>query len=381
MVALPQIVEFLRILPMSLRGHRGFGDWRLSVGALRPVHAIEWLVPLAFGRYDLMGEGGMWGASLFEGKLPIYLSLYPGLLSLVLVASSGRPRSRAAWWAWGMVGAGLFFALGGHNPVAAWLLELPGGSAFRYPIKVWPLVAVGASLLCGIGFQRTVGRAIGSAGEEAPRLRLPAAALGVLALFLVGIGLVLVLAPERFEAVVAAYAPASWPGRFAVVERLRWMATIVVSCALLGGLAAGFTLSRTRPFLGAAFLLALQAVGQVFFLHSLVATDEVRFYQDPPPSPDRGRQGRSGGPRRLSAPVRPVRPDDRAGQPALSGRSARSPWTCPRSRESGTACVTSWIDPPRGSGRSSPGSRRRWSRARRTTPSASVPCPDGASRR
>lgn len=281
LVALPQIVEFLRILPTSLRGHQGFGEWRLSVGALRPVHAIEWLVPLAFGRYDLMGEGGMWGASLFEGKLPIFLSLYPGLLALVLIVSSGRPRSRAAWWGWGMVAVGVFFALGAHNPVAVWLLELPGGGAFRYPIKVWPLVAVGASLLCGLGFQRTVGRAF---GNDAPRLRVPAAALSLLALALLGIGAVLVWAPERFDALFMTYAPASWPARFAVAERVRWTVTIVASCGILAGLAAGFALCRTRPRLGAGFLLALQAVGQVFFLHSLAVTDQTRFYRAAPPA-------------------------------------------------------------------------------------------------
>jgi len=282
LVALPQIVEFARILPLSLRGHQGFGEWRLSVGALRPIHAIEWLVPLAFGRYDLIGEGGMWGAELFEGKLPIFLSLYPGLLALVLVAASGRPRSRAAWWGWAMVGVGIFCALGGYNPAAAWLFELPGGGAFRYPIKVWPLVAVGASLLCGIGFDRTFGAAI--AGRGRARLRPAGIALGVLAVALLGVWLVLVLAPGRFEAVVLSHAPASWPDRFAAVERARWIATIVASVAILAGLGGALALGRTRPVLGASLLLALHSVGQVFFLHPLAVTDQVSFYREPPPA-------------------------------------------------------------------------------------------------
>ncbi len=307
LVAAPQIVEFLRILPTSLRGHQGFGDWRLSVGALRPVHAVEWLVPLAFGRYDLVRDGGLWGASLFEGKLPIFLSLYPGLLSLVLVACSGRPRSRAAWWGWGAVGVGVFLALGSHNPAAVWLFQLPGADAFRYPVRIWPLVAVGASLLCGIGFQRTVGRAIGgpaadlvaglvadpvraedavggeSAGPRA-RLRPPALALGLLGFALLAVALFLALAPGRFEALVLAAAPAGWPVHYAAVERARWVATVVASFGVLLGLAAGFALARTRPSAGAALLLALQAVAQVTLLHSLAVTDRVQYYETPPPA-------------------------------------------------------------------------------------------------
>ncbi|HLE85424.1 MAG TPA: hypothetical protein VJG13_13880, partial [Thermoanaerobaculia bacterium] len=60
LVALPQIVEFLRILPATYRGYWGYAAWRHTVGAWSPAHAIEWLVPQAFGRYDLWGAGGFW---------------------------------------------------------------------------------------------------------------------------------------------------------------------------------------------------------------------------------------------------------------------------------------------------------------------------------
>src|SRR4051794_18127407 len=85
-------------------------------------------------------------------SLPYYLSLYPGLLALALLAASGLPRSRAAAWAWGGIACGLFFSLGRFNPVAGWLLV--HAKSFRYPIKFWLPVAIGAALLCGLGSER-----------------------------------------------------------------------------------------------------------------------------------------------------------------------------------------------------------------------------------
>ena len=89
---------------------------------------------------------------------PYYLSLYPGLLALALIAASGRPRGRAAWWAWGGIAFGIFLSLGRFNPVAEWLFTLPGQKSLRYPVKFWLPVAIGAALLCGIGFERLLVR-------------------------------------------------------------------------------------------------------------------------------------------------------------------------------------------------------------------------------
>ena len=192
-------------------------------------------------------------------------------MALVLVASAGRPRSRAAGWAWGMVGVGVFVALGAHNPVAAWLFGLPGAGAFRYPVKVWPLVAVGAALLCGIGFQRTVGRAIGRGGGDAesrpPRLLPPASPWASSAVCLLAVGAVLVLAPDRFEALVLALRA----GELAGPVRGGRADAVAGDRDGVGGAAGGAgrrprPLPRPVPAVGAALLLALQAAGQVFFL-------------------------------------------------------------------------------------------------------------------
>ena len=289
LVALPQIVELLRILPASFRGHWGYGDGSLAVGAWRPVHALEWLVPLPFGRFDLRGPGGFWGGSLFGGALPIFLSLYPGLLALGLVAASGRPRSRAAWWAWGAVGAGLLLSTGGGHPLGRWLLAVPGAEALRYPVKCWLLVAVGAALLCGLGWERCFGRGADGFGREAegsgPRSpRRLGWALSALGLLLAAVAAWLLLAPGAFDRWMLASEPGGWPAAWAAAERGRWLATLVISAAVLAGLALALLLVRRRPLLGAALLLAVHAGGQLQLLRPLLLTEAASRYREPPPA-------------------------------------------------------------------------------------------------
>lgn len=275
LVSLPEIVELLRVLPATYRGYRGYTALSPSVGSFQPIHALEWLVPTAFGRIDLVGAGRFWGAPFFGGERPLFLSLSPGFLALALVAASGRPRGRAAWWAWGGVGLGGFLALGGYNPLLRWLLELPAAHAFRFPVKAWLLVAVGASLLCGLGFERAFGRE-----RRLGRVGWPLAAL---AAALLGVWLVLLLLPRRFEGWVLAHARAGWTPELAAAERARWLAVVVVSLVLLAALGACLALARRRPALAAALLLAVHGAGQLHLLRGVRVTDEAAFYRQPPP--------------------------------------------------------------------------------------------------
>ena len=96
LIALPQIVEFLRVLPLSFRGHVGYSVKGVTTASWDPRQAAEWLIPFVFGRPDLLSNGGFWGSQFFTGVPPYYLSLYPGLLTLALIAATGRPRGRAA---------------------------------------------------------------------------------------------------------------------------------------------------------------------------------------------------------------------------------------------------------------------------------------------
>lgn len=280
LAALPQLVEFLRVLPETHRGYWGYSEWRHTVGSFRPIHALEWLVPTAFGRFELSGVGGFWAMPLFDGELPLLLSLYPGLLALALVAASGRPRTAAAWWGWGAVVLGIFLALGGHNPLGRWLFELPGAEAFRYPVKLWLLVAVGAALLCGLGFERV---AAGLRERRGPGVRTLAWALAGLGVLLVAVWLFVVLAPGRFDAWLLANARPEWTADLAFAERARWIANLVVSFALLAALGGALFLARRRPLLGLSLLLLVHASGQLYLLRGLTTTDESRFYRRSPP--------------------------------------------------------------------------------------------------
>ena len=135
--------------------------------------------------------------TFYGGNTPLFYSVFPGVLALALVASVGRPRSRAAWWALLVCLVGLFFALGAWNPVVRLLYHLPGASALRFPVKFWLAVALGGSLLCGIAFERI--------GESRRRLAIPLALLGALYL---GMWLLFRQAPEGLtgeEAVIARF--------------------------------------------------------------------------------------------------------------------------------------------------------------------------------
>ena len=99
LIALPQIVEFLRIVSLSFRGYWGYSASGATTASWNPATALEWLLPLAFGPPDI----SYWGRFLHQGAPPLIYSLAPGVLALVLVwAAVGRePGSvggRGRWW-------------------------------------------------------------------------------------------------------------------------------------------------------------------------------------------------------------------------------------------------------------------------------------------
>ena len=100
---------------------------------------------MAFGQPDLL----YWGQRFFGGRMPLLYSVYPGILALVLaIVATGRG-GRWVLWCWALVAVGIFFAMGSYNPLAAWLLTLPGMQIFRLPVKLWFLVACGLAILAG----------------------------------------------------------------------------------------------------------------------------------------------------------------------------------------------------------------------------------------
>lgn len=277
LLALPQLVEFRRILPMSFRGHRGYTAEAATVASWDPRQIAEWLIPFVFGRPDLIGRGSFWGSRFFTGVPPYYLSLYPGLLSLALIAASGKPRSRPAWWGWGLIAAGLFLSLGRFNPVAEWLFTLPGRGSLRYPVKFWLPVAAGAAILCGLGFQRLL---FGDEDERRRARRRFGLGLLVLALALGGTWAWLSFNAGPAESWMAGFVPES----FVANERLRWAGLCFLSVAVIGVLGICARIGRRRPALGGALLLGLHAVVQLLLLRPLYPTDAVLPYRIPPPA-------------------------------------------------------------------------------------------------
>jgi hypothetical protein len=262
LAAAPQLVEFLRILPATFRGHWGYSQWVASAASLHPAAAVEWVLPLFFGAPDL----AFWGGRFFTGGSPLYYSLFPGVLALALVAASGRERLRAVYWAWALVAIGLFLAFGTHNPVARAVLGLAGGLA-RLPVKFWWLGALGGSLLCAIGFERLLA---GRGRRPFAFVLAVLAALHATWLFVAarrGVGSDLVEALLPLEA-----SPA-----MVEQERLRWIEMAALSLALTLAVAGVSWVLQRRPRAGGA-LLALHLAGQLFLLHPLRPTDDAAFY-------------------------------------------------------------------------------------------------------
>lgn len=277
LLAAPQLVELWRILPTSLRGMRGYGADGGVVGSLHPRQALDWWLPFASGRVDLLLQGAFWGGALYGGKPPIFLSLFPGVLGFVLVgASCGAPPAgveadgyrRWRRWAWVAVALGVALALGAANPLARPLFRL---GPLRYPVKFLLLAVPGLAILAGLGWQRTL-----AAGT---RLRLglwlAAGAYG-------GVWMILTVLPAASERWLRALVPATLADDFVRGERLRWAGTcfltLVVTLALLAVERAGRE-PRRRWLRG--LLLGVHVAGQMLLLRPLLATDEARFYRAP----------------------------------------------------------------------------------------------------
>jgi hypothetical protein len=266
-VAAPMLVEMARILPMSFRGYFRYSLEAMLSQSWDPRSSLEWVLPLVFGRPDL----AFWGQRYYGGNPPLLFSVFPGILALALVVVAGRPRTRAAAWGWVVTLGGLFFALGAWNPLVQLLVRLPGAAVLRYPVKFWLAVAIGASLLCGVGLARVV--------ESARFRRRLLLTLLVFAAAYLGLGIFLVtpaatvlgtLDPDRLAAATLARE----------LARARFTCWSLVAVAL--ALAAAAWLWRRRPALGGALLLLVHLVSQLVLLQPLYDSDDTLPYTTPP---------------------------------------------------------------------------------------------------
>ncbi len=277
LLAAPMLIEFLRILPLSYRGYWQFSIRAALAQSWDPRSALEWLLPFFFGRPDFT----FWGSRYFGGNPPFFYSLFPGVLCLCLIALAGRPRRRAAVWAWAAALGGLFFAAGAWNPVVRLLYHLPGASALRYPIKLWLAVAVGCSLLCALGFERFL---------EGGRRRL-ARIMAVAAACYLTAWTLLLWSPPWLAAALARLDPERLNAPTLARESARWSALCFLSLVTLAlfalALAAGRRWGRaeggpTGQRAAGAALLAVHLLSQGFFLSALFDADDSSPYTREP---------------------------------------------------------------------------------------------------
>ncbi len=293
LVAAPQVVEFLRIAPGSYRGVQGYSTEAATVASWSPVNLWEWLVPMAFGKPDLF----YWGSRFHAGRLPLFYSFYPGLLALVLAlvgsaawrsgrkGSGPRPKLAGGEWStdwlkigWVLIAVGFFFVMGSYNPLASWLLSLPGMQIFRLPVKLWFLVAVGMALLAGGGMQRFVD---GSADRLLRRWLIATLAL------VAALAGWFHLAADTATSLVGGWMPPRSIDGHAALEVARWVEALSISAGLVA-VALGVVLvagtARAREWsrgtvVAGGLLLAVHVLGQVVLLAGLAPTDSIRGYQ------------------------------------------------------------------------------------------------------
>ncbi len=276
LLAAPMLVEFLRILPLSFRGYWQYSPAAALSQSWDPRSFAEWLLPFFFGRPDFT----FWGQGFYGGNPPLFYSCYPGLPALALVLLAGRPRGRGWWrshrgWAWGWVAAGLFFALGAWNPLVRLLYHLPGAAVLRFPVKFWLAVAIGAALLCGLGFERLF------AGAGGGRRRL-GWILGALAAIGAAAFWIFLRLPGPVDRWLRQLNPQRLSGALFERQRLDWAWLAFLSLAVLALLVLVLALARRRPSAAGALFLALHLAAQLFLLQPLYDSDAAEHYTRPP---------------------------------------------------------------------------------------------------
>jgi len=272
-LALPQIVETLRVLPASYRGFWGFDAAAQAKSGPGLRLLADVFVPLFFGRPDL---GGDWAAGGSDAAPRLYFTIAPGLVFLALAGLGWTRGWRAERAAALLGGLGLAAAFGWRAAVALGVTALPGGEVFRFPVKFLLLPALALALAAGRGVE------LAAAGEGGRLLGRWFAALalaqGVLWLFFTA-------PPTALERLFVAAVGAPLDGALFDAERVRWAGVCLLQLLLA---AAALAVARyARGALAAALLTALAAWGQWLLLKPVLATDERAPYERRPALADR----------------------------------------------------------------------------------------------
>jgi len=133
-----------------------------------PLRLAELVFPRLWGDPSRINEGRFFGWSLHDRGYPYVVSIYPGLLVVLLGVATlvrGPLPLRSAWIT--ALSLGVFLALGRHNPLYPWLHEhVPLLGRTRYPEKLLLLVTSVLPFVAALGWQRLLterrrGRVVG----------------------------------------------------------------------------------------------------------------------------------------------------------------------------------------------------------------------------
>lgn len=265
LVALPQIVAFLRALPFTVRGAHGVTASQAAYYRLHPLRLLELVVPFPFGRPGWLGIHGIW-AHLALPRMPLFLSLYSGLVGLWLAALGSLGKGHRRGWAL-LAAAGLALAaiVGLRGD---WLVQL-GFGLFRYPEKLLFWFALALPLLAGWGLE-----------ECRERGRRPAVWSGWSALVLAAVaGLAALLVPPLLP---------GWLPTEVAAERIPDIQVTVRAQAVAWGLGlavGGAALILAVPAARAGRLAAVAGLqlACLCLLYPLALTDSTEPFRRRPP--------------------------------------------------------------------------------------------------
>ena len=267
LIALPQVVALLRILPFTYRGSHGMSTEQATQFTLHPFRLIEMLVPFPYGRPTWLGRFGVWAPSIVP-VIPLFMSLYFGIVGFGLAIAGSR--KQLTWAA--LAGSGLLLAIvAGHGGDLLVRLSL---GLFRYPEKFLLWFALAVPLLAGWGLDRVL-----SNGKLWARL---ATVAGVL--FVALAAAVRLLTSTAVAGAAQGLARLDERARTEAVALLSTQLSAWTVALLIGGLAlvaAAWLVSRKPSWSGAA-LAALQVL-LLAQLAPLLVTDSTAPYKEPAP--------------------------------------------------------------------------------------------------
>ena len=266
LIALPQVVAMLRVLPFTYRGAHGMSAEQAAHFTLHPLRLVELLVPFPYGRPTWLGRYGIWAVRIFP-NVPLFLSLYGGIVGLALALPGAR--SRPAWA--GLAVSGLALAIVGGQ--AGELLASLSFGLFRYPEKflLWPALAL--PLLAAWGLERVL-----ADGRRWMRIAGAAGLLFVLlgAVVRVAAPAVLAGAGQGFQSLGSARDRAM---ELLSTQISSWTVALLAAGAAL--LVAAWAVSRKTRWSAALIVGAQLAV--LTQLWPLVVTDTTAAYKEPAP--------------------------------------------------------------------------------------------------